>query len=102
MSCTYKQSGGGRTHFLYWNPMTRGRSQTVTYLSRLVGLDHAQVAAGQGKAGQQRAPSKGMCVYPKCKPLQDLKSAVAALVLNGVLELARGDGEVLSIVDHAC
>lgn len=58
--------------------------------------------AGQGRAGQQCTPSKGMCVHPKCKSFQDLKPAVAALVLDGVLGLAGGDGEVLGIVDHAC
>ena len=42
-----------------------------------------------------------MCVHPECEPLQDLKSAVAALVLDGMLRLARRDGEVLGIVDHA-
>ena len=61
-----------------------------------------QSGAGQGVTGQHCGPSKGMCVHPKCKSLQDLKSAVAALVLNGVLGLARGDAEVLGIVYHAC
>ena len=62
----------------------------------------AQSGAGQDMTGQQCGPSKGMCVHSECKSLQDLKSAVAAVVLNGVLGLARGDGEVLGIVYHAC
>lgn len=43
-----------------------------------------------------------MCVHPERKPLKDLKAAVAALVLNRVLGLARWNGEVGCIVDHAC
>ena len=43
-----------------------------------------------------------MCVHPECKSFQDLKAAVAALVVYGVLGLAGGNGEVLGVVDHAC
>ena len=43
-----------------------------------------------------------MCVNPKGEALEDLKATVAALVFNGVLCLARRNGEVGCIVDHAC
>lgn len=38
----------------------------------------------------------------KGKAFQYFKAAVAALVLDRVLGLARGDAEVRGIVDHAC
>lgn len=91
------------------NQTTRGRSQVIVHLSFvLVDVHHAQNGSRAGlggtghcRVGQQCGPSKGMCVHPECEPLQDLKSAVAALVLDGMLRLARRDGEVLGIVDHA-
>ena len=43
-----------------------------------------------------------MGVYPEGKALQNLKPTIAALVLNGVLGLSWGNGEVGRIVDHAC
>ena len=43
-----------------------------------------------------------MGVHPECKALQNLKPTIAALVLNGVLGLAGGNGEVGCVVDHAC
>lgn len=43
-----------------------------------------------------------MGVHPKGKAFQDFKPAVATLVLDGVLGLARRDGEERGVVDHAC
>ena len=40
-------------------------------------------------------------MHPERKALQNLKAAVAALVLNWVLDFARRDGEVRSVIDHA-
>ena len=40
-------------------------------------------------------------MHSEGKALQDLKPTIAALVLNGVLGLPRGNGEVGRIVDHA-
>ena len=59
-----------------------------------------QGTADRGKQSSS-APAKRMGMHSESKPPEDLKAAVAALVLDWVLRFARGNGEVGSIVDHA-